>query len=75
VVVPVSHWHFFGYHMIRERRDGVAGVVCDRCQYWEPIIRRSDAEQASMTVTAPAHERYTVSKAPSKKLIRFGRKR
>lgn len=58
-------------NQLRERRDGIPVYECDRCGHVEPIIQRSEP----LTVTAPAHERYNVSKAPVRKLIRFGRKR
>ncbi len=68
----MSHWHLFERNVIRETVDGIKGFRCE-CGHWEPIIRRSDDELAERIVTAPAHERYAVSKAPARKLIRFGR--
>lgn len=54
------HWHLSPYTMIREKRDGIQGLQCDRCRYWVPVIARSESERASMRVLAPAHERYIV---------------
>ena len=67
----MSHWHWRQHHMIRETRDDVKGVACDRCGYWVPLIQRSAEEQARLVVTPPAHEQYVaVAKTVVQKLRR-----
>ena len=58
----MTHWHLSPHTMIREKRNGIQGVSCDRCRYWQPLIHRSDEERAKMKLTAPAHERYQVTR-------------